>query len=585
MTPGPSRNMDNHFIWQIIGRIAFAFLVVVGSSITATHSISQQASTASLHLQIHSPSTVFVNWENALRMKPLQRDHHSAWPIAQSMRNNSRMDASKYLLFRTFGIESRQNEWLLVTYTNNTSTWAFGLLNGSTYGFRVCQNRIPTPNFTGGITSDLNCSLVTNITMTDAPNATMKGQIIAAGSRQYPRNGEGCMVRWQGELLLFLSRQTINSDVGASNVTLLRSSDNGVTWSPAVVVPPPNNHSPSRANPGAVVLNGTIVLSYFVGISADGKKSASRVVRSSTDGGHTWSAERNLTDGSFIYMTGAHDRMRYLKSGRIIIPVHVKLPATGASITHRLGTLLFTSDDHGVTWVKRGLRVSTSSVANRAQEPVQPLVTPPHEDASIYSGIIAGNCNEEGFYEASLAELTTSGHALWDGEITTNDIGRNMSLYAQSSLIMLARTCSGWLWKSTSTDDGTTWSTPTPTAFRHPLAPPNVVSVASATRAFCGCAGVDTLLLVTEPHFTGTGWTLGSRFVLDLHTSTDGDTWTPSREVEYTGDTAWFSYGAVYVDQQSCLVHFVYRCTPQEPPTFVSAVHQALPVCDVLEHN
>eukprot|EP01052_Picozoa_sp_SAG31_P019169 SAG31_NODE_1387_length_8554_cov_14.239148_5_plen_93_part_00 len=38
--------------------------------------------------------------------------------------------------------------------------------------------------------------------------------------------------------------------------------------------------------------------------------------------GTTWSAESLLSDGSFSYMTGAHDRQRLLSNGRVIITIH-----------------------------------------------------------------------------------------------------------------------------------------------------------------------------------------------------------------------------------------------------------------------
>ena len=48
----------------------------------------------------------------------------------------------------------------------------------------------------------------------------------------------------------------------------------------------------------------------------------------STDGGATWTPEQNLTDGSHPYMTGAHDRLRLLSNGRLVQPVHFKLPGS-----------------------------------------------------------------------------------------------------------------------------------------------------------------------------------------------------------------------------------------------------------------
>jgi hypothetical protein len=151
-----------------------------------------------------------------------------------------------------------------------------------------------------------------NVTVTTPPwPSTPTGTMFALASSAFPRIGEGTIVRRGEELLSFISRQSQQQDVGASNITLTRSQDGGATWSPQVEIPP-SSHVPSRANPGAAVLpNGDIVLTYFVGAS---HTSAFRVWRKSSDGGLTWTPERNLTDGSHSYMTGAHDPLHSLSS-------------------------------------------------------------------------------------------------------------------------------------------------------------------------------------------------------------------------------------------------------------------------------
>ena len=55
---------------------------------------------------------------------------------------------------------------------------------------------------------------------------------------------------------------------------------------------------------------GHILLSYFVGIN---HTSAYRVYRHSLNGGASWSPERMMSDGTYTYMTGAHDRQRVLR--------------------------------------------------------------------------------------------------------------------------------------------------------------------------------------------------------------------------------------------------------------------------------
>ena len=141
------------------------------------------------------------------------------------------------------------------------------------------------------------------------------------------------------------------------------------------------------------------------------------------------------------------------------------------------------------------------------------------------------------------------------------------------------------MWSSRSSDWGNSWSAPEPTALRHPLAPPNVLAVRRETWSRCSVRGSgpspgapSLLLLVTSPHFTGTGPFLGSRFVLHLQASKDGGmTWAAHREIEYTaGPEDWFSYSSLELDEMDCVLHLVYRYNNQTDHR-VSAVHQRFP--------
>jgi hypothetical protein len=173
--------------------------------------------------------------------------------------------------------------------------------------------RLCCASYTHRVCAEYDVSQCTpNVTVVTPPwPSTPTGTMFALASAAFPRIGEGTMVRRGKELLSFISRQSQQQDVGASNITLTRSQDGGATWSPQVEIPP-SSHVPSRANPGAAVLpNGDIVLTYFVGAS---HTSAFRVWRKSSDGGLTWTPERNLTDGSHSYMTGAHDPLHSLSS-------------------------------------------------------------------------------------------------------------------------------------------------------------------------------------------------------------------------------------------------------------------------------
>ena len=126
-------------------------------------------------------------------------------------------------------------------------------------------------------------------------------------------------MRDRGRRIYFYGRWTTGHDVGASVIVSKASLDEGSSWSAALPPITPSDGK-ARANPCAVVLGpGHIILSYFVGTN---HSSAFRVFRHSVDGGSTWDPEGLLSDGSYSYMTGAHDRMRLLSNGRVVITVH-----------------------------------------------------------------------------------------------------------------------------------------------------------------------------------------------------------------------------------------------------------------------
>lgn len=274
----------------------------------------------------------------------------------------------------------------------------------------------------------------------------------------------------------------------------------------------------------------------------------------------TWLRVKNLTDGSYSYMTGAHDRLRLLSNGRLAQTVHCRLDGG------RLGTFVFTSDDRGRTWVRRGLAGAPGD-----SDPAHQVLTTPADAWSQPNSGVEQAPAEGGFYEAALVETSPGG-------------GVN-----SGHLLMVARTGSGWLWMSRSVDYGGTWCAPYPSTVRHPLAPAILARIPTTP---------PRIVLLTEPHFTGTGGLLGTRFVLGLQTSDDaGATWHNYSDVEYTGPQQTYSYPSVLVesedtsagargggdeDEEGCaLLHTVYRGVGLVPalPAAVSAVYQRHRVC------
>ena len=346
------------------------------------------------------------------------------------------------------GYATSRGQWITVARLPASAT-AFtvgGLLGGTTYAFRVCD--------AGG-----QCTRPATAT-TPQPDPTARGMLIAPSNDTYPRNGEGSIVRDGGRLHYFFARFSKNADVGASVIVRKSSTDNGESWdAEAEQITPADGKG--RANVGAVVLGpGHILLSYFVGVN---HSSAFRVYRHTHDGGATWDPERPLTDGSYSYMTGAHDRLRRLSNGRLIITLHAREEdpeaCPGVPDIHPvpcLCTLIFFSDDQGETWQRspRPLQISTA------------------KDWQLRSMYAANHTGEHGMLESALVE-------------------RGTTPALRGHLLLLGRTSNGWLGQSLSSDYGSTWTAAVEnTQLSHPQAPPNLALLPDGR-----------LLLVTEPHF------------------------------------------------------------------------------------
>ena len=434
---------------------------------------------------------------------------------------------ASFAVWRQFDITSRRGEWLAIGATTSTTWQSVGLLGATTYNHSVCVGSSSSGPPTGA-----DCSAVTSSTTlpwSDRPN----GSIIQRGDARFPRVSEATMVRRNATLVLFTSRQSQQKDVGDSNITLQRSGDSGRSWSLPVVIPP-SNSAPSRANPGAAVLaDGTIVLTYFVGES---RTSAKRVCRRSSDTGASWSPETDLTHGAAPYMTGAHDRLRLLSNGWLTQTVHFR------NHTPELLTFVYISEDNGVSWTPRGLASGVPLSAPKLIQPTNP-----------WAAVEA--CGEWGFYEAALVETSP--------------------LNAPGELLMMARTCTGWLWQSHSRDYGHSWTEPERSNVRHPLAPPNLARINHAGQQ-------EALVLITEPHFTGTGGNLGSRFVLGAQISFDrGRSWGDYVPLEGNGTDFWYSYASVFADAELELLHTVYRANDKRQ-NLVSVAYQAVPYAQLL---
>ncbi len=180
-----------------------------------------------------------------------------------------------------------------------------------------------------------------------------------------------------GSLLAFAEARKYNLDdpgFGKQDIDLVlrRSTDNGQTWSPLVVIEDPGELW-SAANPTTVVdrQTGRVGLFYMrcqpernTGTARAGTDDSQILIRWSSDNGVTWSEPTDLTDVS----RDMHDpqwRVTVIgpgggiqgQSGRLLVPAWTFEP-------YRVFALV--SDDHGQTW-QRGQFVATDKGLDESQ--------------------------------------------------------------------------------------------------------------------------------------------------------------------------------------------------------------------------
>ena len=336
------------------------------------------------------------------------------------------------------------------------------------------------------------------------------------------RQGEGTFVLLDnGDLVLFYSDMVTVSDLAEAQIAMKVSRDGGRTWGERKIVfsePKTALFLPSALHLG----DDKLLLTYARRIP--GEWQSKRVARLSPDRGATWSEERVITDGSFNYSTGAHDRLYELSNGDIVSLVH-SVDGKGERPRH-LVTDVFGSRDRGQTWEKWTRR---------------PLDVPLNPYGS----------GEYGFWECTIAEL--------DG----------------GELLMYGRTATGWLYGTRSSDYGRTWTETLNVGFRNPLAPPYLKRI----------AGTPILILLNNPIVPREDVVVGQRYVLGSRISTDGGrTWGNFKEIENHTHNWWYDYP--HLLQDGDVFHLSYRAiemTPQNRWGRVHLAHLRLPVSWFLE--
>ena len=334
------------------------------------------------------------------------------------------------------------------------------------------------------------------------PGPAPRGKVIVAATRQFPRNGEGSFLAVSGGKLVYFYGAWPTTSDSARETCLAKvvSADGGDSWSqPAVVLKEAGQdlYHPCAVRTG----DGAVGLAYTKRRS--GTKLAEKVFRRSRDEGATWSGETTISDGAWKhYITGAHDRLVRLESGRLIIPVFMAELNSAVKIDGKAvaAALVFASDDHGRTWRR---------------------MTP--EPLCIRDGRANRNCEEPCIVE-----------------------------HAPGKLLMVMRTLRGWLYQCRSEDNGRTWSRPARSTVANPRAPARLERI----------PGTGTILMVHNPHVSGEGWHKGARVILAARTSRDGGrTWSDPRQIEHTGADTWYDYPSVYWTGD--VLHLAYRSVPR----------------------
>jgi len=341
----------------------------------------------------------------------------------------------------------------------------------------------------------------------------LRGRLLVRTDGGYVRNGVGTTVRLKDGRLLHLvtrhrPRRGVSPDHWPADIAAMTSADEGRSWTrPRPLFRGPG---PSAVQPGlARLANGELGVAYS---RIDGPASARAVFRRSADEGRTWSEEIPLSPTGG-YWTSAHDRLLRLSSGRLVIPLHMKLVVR----PERMATRVAWSDDNGRSW-----RLSPQVLTVEAMIP-----------AYRARPVVAAQAGP-GFWEASIAER------------------------ADGSLLMLGRTYAGSLHAATSADGGVSWTEPVPTS---------LVTGASPGRLERLPGSEGRLLVVwNRCCLDPASALLGRRLTLSAAVSSDGGaTWEVVRDLEAIAPRGRVDYPAILVSDGWVLVAYKVGGRPLAP--------------------
>lgn len=170
-----------------------------------------------------------------------------------------------------------------------------------------------------------------------------------------PRNGEGDFIRLNDGRIMYVYCGFLGSSWGddmPSDIRAIFSSDEGDTWADDCIILQHDEQSANFMCPSVMrMANGDVGLFYLRKFEYCGGISDDVCLVRSSDEGKTWSAPVHITD-STEYFVMENDHIVRLESGRLMVPLNLHsymedgvLKRTGHGLM-----CLFASDDDGRTW-------------------------------------------------------------------------------------------------------------------------------------------------------------------------------------------------------------------------------------------
>lgn len=165
----------------------------------------------------------------------------------------------------------------------------------------------------------------------------------------------GLTVTDKGTILAFAeARITDGSDDGAHHIVLKRSTDNGNSFSPSMIIVK-STDGQSWANPTIVQDNKTHELFLFYALNHHNASTQVFYITSEDDG-LSWSAATDITavfdnnkQGWTFHLPGPGHGIQ-LKNKRLLIPVWHRRSISFAAAERNYGVNCIYSDDHGKSW-------------------------------------------------------------------------------------------------------------------------------------------------------------------------------------------------------------------------------------------